>query len=102
MTAAGQVAVEQRLDELRDELAEVGMEPVDVLRPLALRQVALGPRELEVDVGVEGVLRRGHGPNRFDASSERLRQALQLAAALGHDVEANRTAADAPGSPRAT
>ena len=39
------VAREQRLDELRDELAEVRVEPVDVLRPLALGQVALRPRE---------------------------------------------------------
>ena len=36
------------------------MQPVDVLRPLALGQIALGPRELEVDVGVEGVLRPRH------------------------------------------
>ena len=42
------------------------MEPVDVLRPLALGQVPLGPREVEVDVGVERVLGRGH-PRQFDA-----------------------------------
>ena len=51
---------EQDLDELRDELAEVRVEPVDVLRPLALGQVALGPRELEVDVRVESILRPRH------------------------------------------
>jgi hypothetical protein len=31
-------------------------QPVDVLRPLALREVALGPREVDVDLGVEGIL----------------------------------------------
>ena len=57
---------QQCLDELRDELPQVGMQPVDVLRPLALGQIALGPRELEVDVGVEGVLR----PRHTDRSSD--------------------------------
>ena len=54
---------EERLDELRDELAEVGVEPVDVLRPLPLGELCLRPREMEVLVGelaVEGGLRRGH------------------------------------------
>jgi hypothetical protein len=59
--ARPEVPREQRLDELRDELPEVRMEPVDVLRPLALREVALRPRELEVDVAVERFLRRSHG-----------------------------------------
>ena len=58
--ARGNVPPEQRLDELRDELAEVRVEPVDVLRPLALGKLALRPGELEVDLGVERVLRRGH------------------------------------------
>ena len=35
--------------------------PVHVLGALALGQLALGPRELEVDVGVERFLRPGHG-----------------------------------------
>src|SRR5439155_4960849 len=65
---ARQVPLEQRLDELRDELPQVGMEAVDVLRPLALGQVALGPGKLQVDAGVEGVLRRGHGPDGFDTA----------------------------------
>ena len=56
----GDVPPEQRLDELRDELAEVRVEPVDVLRPLALGKLTLRPGELEVDLGVERVLRRGH------------------------------------------
>ena len=43
------VAVQEDLDELRDELAEVRVQPVDVLRPLALRQLRLGPGELVVD-----------------------------------------------------
>ena len=65
MSARPEVASEQRLDELRDELAQVRMKPVDVLRPLALGQVALGPRELEVDVAVERILGRGHAPPEF-------------------------------------
>ena len=36
------------------------MEPVDVLRPLALGQVPLRPGELEVDVRVERILGAGH------------------------------------------
>jgi hypothetical protein len=61
--ARGHVPAEHRLDELRDELPEVGVEPVDVLRPLPLGKVALRPRELEVDLGVERILRRGHEEN---------------------------------------
>ena len=60
--AARDVAAQQLLDELRDELPEVRMQAVDVLRPLALRQLALGPRELDVELGVEGVLRHRHCP----------------------------------------
>jgi hypothetical protein len=63
---ARHVPVEQHLDELRDELAEVRVQRVDVLRPLALRQVGLRPRQCEVDVGVERVLGRSHGPTVFD------------------------------------
>ena len=36
------------------------MQPVDVLRPLALGQLALGPRKIEVEPGVESFLRRRH------------------------------------------
>ena len=35
----GDVAIEHRLDELRHELAEIRMQTVDVLRPLALGQI---------------------------------------------------------------
>ncbi len=62
--AAWDIALQERLDELWDELAEVWVQPVDVLRALALGQVSLGPRELEVDAVVEGCLRlchAGHG-----------------------------------------
>jgi hypothetical protein len=52
------VTAEQFLDELRDVLAEIRMEAVDVLRTHALRQVALRPREVEVQAGVELLLRR--------------------------------------------
>jgi hypothetical protein len=60
VVAAHEVAVEQRLDELRDELAVVRMEPVDVLRAHALRQLSLGPGEVEVQRRVQLVLRDGH------------------------------------------
>ena len=53
---------QEHLDELGDELAEVGMERVHVLRALLLRQRFLGPRELEVDALVERALRSArHG-----------------------------------------
>src|SRR5262245_42025941 len=57
--------LEQRLDELRDELPEVWVQPVDVLRPLALGQVALRPGEIEVELAVESVLRRCHRPDHL-------------------------------------
>ncbi len=60
-----QVAVEHRFDQLRHELPEVRVQPVDVLRPLPLGQVALRPGELEVDVAVQGFLRRSHRPNQL-------------------------------------
>ena len=60
MATRHDIAVEQRLDQLRHELAEVRVEPVDVLRALALGQVGLGPRECVVEAAVQGLLRRGH------------------------------------------
>ena len=66
MLARTKVAREQRFDELRNELAQVRMQPVDVLRPLTLGKVTLGPGEREIDVSVEGVLGQGH-PRLFDA-----------------------------------
>ena len=59
-TTGTHVALEQRLDELRHELAEIGMEPVDVLRPLAFGQLPLRPGEREVDLAVELRLRERH------------------------------------------
>src|SRR5206468_6982238 len=47
------VTPEELLDELRDVLAEVRVEPVDVLLPDALGQVALRPGEVGVEPGVE-------------------------------------------------
>ena len=41
--ARGDVAAEELLDELRDELAEVRMKAMDVLRPLPLRELLLRP-----------------------------------------------------------
>src|SRR2546421_331784 len=54
--AGTEVPVEERFHELRDELAEVGVERVDVLRPLDLRQIVFRPREFEVDLRVESFL----------------------------------------------
>src|SRR5439155_16042696 len=42
------VSREQDFYQLRDELPEIRMEPVDVLRALAVGQVRLGPRQGEV------------------------------------------------------
>ena len=57
-----EAAAKQRLGQLRHELAQVRVQAVDVLRPQPLRQVALRPRELVVDLGVERRLRAaGHG-----------------------------------------
>src|SRR5439155_26001886 len=64
--AGREVAVEQNFHELRDELAVVRVEPVDVLRPLALGQLGLRPREVEVQRRVQLVLRDGHATG-FDA-----------------------------------
>ena len=61
MTPGHDVALEERLDELRHELAEVRVKAVDVLRPLALGEVGLRPRERQVDPAVQRLLRRGHG-----------------------------------------
>ena len=62
-----QMPVDQRLDELRHELPEVRVQPVDVLRALPLGQVALRPGEIPVDVelAVERVLRRSHRSTGF-------------------------------------
>ena len=60
VVAGGEVPAEQHLDELRDELAVVRVEPVDVLRPLALGQLGLRPGEVEVQGRVQLVLRDGH------------------------------------------
>ncbi len=56
------VAKEQSLDELRDELAEIRMQAVHVLRALALGKLRLRPRELEIacEVVVQSSLRRSH------------------------------------------
>ena len=61
-----EAAAKQRLGQLRHELAEIGVQAMDVLCPQPLRQVALGPRELVVDLGVERRLRAaGHGRPRY-------------------------------------
>ncbi len=82
------VALQQRLDELRNELAEVRVKAVDVLRPHALRQVAFRPGELEIDLGVEGVLRGGHA-HGVRVALERSFHAVEPARSLDHDVEAH-------------
>ena len=68
MVTAREIAVEQDLDELRDELAVVRVEPVDVLRPLALGQLGLRPGEVEVQRRVQLILRDGHATG-FDAGA---------------------------------
>src|SRR5438067_10642736 len=60
-----EVTAAERLDTLWDALAQVWVQPVDVLRPLALRQLAFGPREVELEVAIEGVLRRCYGLGLF-------------------------------------
>src|SRR5688572_28831125 len=60
--AAGlDVALEERLDELGDELSEVRVEPMDVLRALPLGQLLLRPRQRHVEPAVERLLSCGHG-----------------------------------------
>ena len=75
--ARPEVAPEQHLDELRDELPEIRMQPVHVLRPHALRQVSLRPGERQVDVGIEGVLRQGH-LRLFDAARRKPRPRMAI------------------------
>ena len=65
--AGGNVPVEQRLDELRDELAEVRVQAMDVLRPLALRQRRLRPGQLEIVRLVERFLGGRHARIRHRA-----------------------------------
>src|SRR5438094_378157 len=55
-----EIAVEQNLDELRNELAVIGVEPVDMLRPHPLGKLGLRPGEVEVQRRVQLVLRDGH------------------------------------------
>ena len=59
-SARRHVAAQQLFDELRDELPEVGVQTVDVLRPLPLWKLLLGPRELEVELRIERVLGCSH------------------------------------------
>jgi len=62
------VSAEELLDELRDVLAEIRMEAVDVLRPLALGQLPLRPGEICVETLVVLVSSGAHGDN-FDAAA---------------------------------
>ncbi len=65
----GTYRLEQRLDELGHELAEVRVQAVDVLRALALGQLGLGPGERPVDaeVAVERLLGRSPSSTGFAA-----------------------------------
>src|ERR687896_656244 len=67
--ARPEVAGQEYLDQLRDELAQVRVQRVHVTRALALREVALGPRQLEVDGGVQRFLRRRHAPPFYGAAA---------------------------------
>jgi hypothetical protein len=69
LAAARDVSVEERLDELWDELAEVRVEPMNVFGPFALRKRLFRPRQLEVDLAVDGILRSRHDPGRVRLSS---------------------------------
>jgi hypothetical protein len=59
-TVDGNVPAEELLDELRDVLAEVRVQAVDVLRSLPLRQIALRPRQVEVEPRVDLLLGHPH------------------------------------------
>ncbi len=85
---------EEFLDELRDELPEVRVETMDVFRPLPLWKLALGPREIEVERGVERVLRCRHavsfgGGRGFPIRLEGGADTLEPTCAFGDDVEPN-------------
>ncbi len=54
------VAPQELLDELRDELPEIRMQAMDVLRALALGQLTLRPGEIDVQPGVQRILGRRH------------------------------------------
>jgi len=66
MFAGPEVAIDHHLDQLRDELAQIGMQAMDVLRPLSLGKVALRPGEVEVELAVEGFLGQRHA--RIDST----------------------------------
>jgi hypothetical protein len=59
-TAGWNVAPEQRLDELRNELPQIRVEPMDEPRALAFRQLALGPQQRQVEPAVQHLLRDRH------------------------------------------
>ena len=84
------VPAEELLDELRDELAEIRMQPVDVLRPLALGQLLLRPGEVERRDRRRSLLRGRHGTTSTpqQRSPRRRRAGARAAGALGDHVEA--------------
>jgi hypothetical protein len=51
-----EVPTQEDLDELGDELAQIRMETVNVLRAQGLRKLVLRPGELEIDLGVHSSL----------------------------------------------
>ncbi len=82
-----QMPRQERLHELGHELPQVRVQPMDVLRPLALGEVALRPGKVEVDVAVERFLRRSHPGPVSTRALERLSQMLDAAGANADDVE---------------
>src|SRR5260221_12023301 len=60
------MAAEELLDQLWDVLAEVRVQPVHMLRPLALRHLGLRPGQVEIEARVDLLLGDAHGPE-FDA-----------------------------------
>ena len=96
-TPRGHVTAEELLDELRDVLAEVRVQAVHVLRAHALRQVGLGPREIQVEAVVDLLLGDAHSscvprPPQGLLPRPRLegvRHVLDPAGAVGDHVEAH-------------
>src|SRR5262249_37323584 len=97
------VAAKELLDELRDVLAEVRVQAVDVLRALTFRELLLRPGQICVETGVELPLRRGHDVD-FDmrGSVPRTRPGGARSAPRGpRRRRTGRRARPAPDAPRA-
>ena len=90
MPAGRDVAIDEHLDELRDELAVIRVQAVDVPGAHVLRQCALRPRELEVQRRVQLVLCNGHEARTSTAGPEALVPILQPACVVAAAPELER------------